>query len=160
GQPLALLRTADGTEVAVPAPEDGTVTSLLAAPGAELTPGAAVASLDAGGQPRTVRLFATTLQQAGLLALGRTVLVPVPGEGVVRATVTAVDPLPVRADSLGGSFTVPLPGLPAGDAPVWTAYALLPDAGSPSAGPVPLTVSLDLGARHPYQAVFGTGAKR
>lgn len=160
GQPLALLRTTDGTEVAVPAPEDGTVTSLLSAPGAELGPGAAVASLDAGRQPRTVRLFATTLKQAGLLAPGRTVLVPVPGKGVVRAAVTAVDPLPVRADSLGGSFTVPLPGLPAGDAPVWTAYALLPEAESPSAGPVPLTVSLDLGARHPYQAVFGTGAKR
>ncbi|OKI28916.1 lipoyl domain-containing protein [Streptomyces sp. CB03911] len=160
GQPLAVLRTTDGTEVTVPAPEDGTVTSLLSAPGAELAPGAAVASLDAGEQPRTVRLFATTLKQAGQLAPGRTVLVPVPGKGVVRATITAVDPLPARADSLDGSFSVPLPGLPAGDAPVWTAYALLPDAESPSAGPVPLTVSVDLGARHPYQAVFGTGAKR
>ncbi|MCX5209992.1 HlyD family secretion protein [Kitasatospora sp. NBC_00240] len=160
GQPLALLRTADGTEVPVPAPADGTVTSLLAAPGDELAPGAAVASLDDGRQPRTLRLYATTLKQAGQLAPGRTVLVPVPGKGVVRATVTAVDPLPARADSLAGSFSVPLPGLPVGAAPVWTAYALLPEPEGPGVGPVPLTVSVDLGARHPYQAVFGTGAKR
>ncbi|WP_329499254.1 acetyl-CoA carboxylase biotin carboxyl carrier protein subunit [Kitasatospora herbaricolor] len=160
GQPLAVLRAADGTEVTVPAPEDGTITSLLSAPGAQLAPGAAVATLDAGEQPRTLRVFATTLKQAGQLSPGRTVLVPVPGKGVVRATITTVDPLPARADSLDGSFSVPLPGLPTGGAPVWTAYALLPDAESPSAGPVPLTVSVDLGARHPYQAVFGTGARR
>ncbi|MFC8450942.1 hypothetical protein [Kitasatospora sp. NPDC057223] len=160
GQVIALLRTPAGEEAAVRAPQAGMVTALLSVPGAAVAPGAALLALDASGQPQTVRIFATSLQDAGQLAPGRTVLVPVPGAGAVRATITAVDALPVRADSLDGTFTVPLPGLPGGPAPVWTAYARIPSAAGPLPGPVPLTVSVDLGARHPYQAVFGSGAGR
>ncbi|MFJ8040553.1 acetyl-CoA carboxylase biotin carboxyl carrier protein subunit [Kitasatospora sp. NPDC096147] len=160
GQTIAVLRTAAGEELTVPAPQAGTVTALLAAPGATIAPGAALAALDAAGLPDTVRLFATSLEDAGHLVPGRTVLVPVPGAGTVQATITAVDPLPVRADSLDGTFPVPLPGVPTGAAPVWTARAELPYSVSQLRGPVPLTVAVDLGARHPYQAVFGTGAGR
>ncbi|MEU6236477.1 biotin/lipoyl-containing protein [Kitasatospora sp. NPDC047058] len=160
GQPVALLRTPDGAEVTVPAPADGTVSALLATPGGELAPGAGLAALDASHRPATVRLFATTLKDAGQLVPGRAVLVPVPGVGKVRAVITVVEPLPVRADSLDGTFPVPLPGLPAGAAPVWTAYADLPFLAAELAGPVPVSAAVDLGARHPYQAVFGTGAKR
>ncbi|MER5862137.1 hypothetical protein [Kitasatospora sp. NPDC002040] len=160
GQVIALLRTQAGEELAVRAPYAGTVTALLATPGGALAPGAAVAALDSREQPQTVRIFATSLQDAGRLAPGRTVLVPIPGAGTVRVTVTAADALPVRADSLDGTFTVPLPGLPAGAAPVWTAYAQLPTGELGLPGPVPLTVAVDLGARHPYQAVFGSGEGR
>ncbi|MFI5533567.1 hypothetical protein ACIA8O_34035 [Kitasatospora sp. NPDC051853] len=160
GQTLALLRTAAGEELAVRAPQAGTVTALLSAPGSTLAPGAAVAALDAAQLPDTVRLFATSLRDAGELVPGRTVLVPVPGGGTVQAVITEVDPLPVRAETLDGAFPVPLPGVPAGAAPVWTARAQLPPDTTRLRGPVPLTVSVDLGARHPYEAVFGTGAGR
>ncbi|WP_457031996.1 hypothetical protein [Kitasatospora sp. P5_F3] len=160
GQELALLRTSAGEELVVRAPYAGTVTSLLATPGSVIAAGTGLAMLDAGQLPQTVRIFATSLQDAGHLTPGRTVLVPVPGAGTVEATITAADALPVRADSLDGTFTVPLPGLPAGSAPVWTAYARIPSTIGQLHGPVPLTVSVDLGARHPYQAVFGTGAGR
>ncbi|MGW4649636.1 acetyl-CoA carboxylase biotin carboxyl carrier protein subunit [Kitasatospora sp. NPDC004289] len=160
GQTLALLRTPAGEELAVRAPQAGTVTALLSTPGATLAPGAAVAALDAAQLPDTVRLFATSLREAGELVPGRTVLVPVPGGGTVQATITEVDPLPVRAETLDGAFSVPLPGVPSGAAPVWTARAQLPPDTTRLRGPVPLTVSVDLGARHPYEAVFGTGAGR
>ncbi|MGW2400977.1 acetyl-CoA carboxylase biotin carboxyl carrier protein subunit [Kitasatospora sp. NPDC001664] len=160
GQTLALLRTPAGEELAVRAPQAGTVTALLSAPGATLAPGAAVAALDAAQLPDTVRLFATSLREAGELVPGRTVLVPVPGGGTVQATIIEVDPLPVRAETLDGAFSVPLPGVPSGAAPVWTARAQLPPDTTRLRGPVPLTVSVDLGARHPYEAVFGTGAGR
>jgi biotin carboxyl carrier protein len=158
GQTLALLRTPAGEELAVRAPHAGTVTALLAAPGSTVAPGAGIAALDAAQLPQTVRIFAASVQDAGRLAPGRTVLVPVPGGGTVQAVITAADALPVRADSLDGTFSVPLPGLPAGSAPVWTAYAQLAADIGRLTGPVPLTVSVDLGARHPYQAVFGSGA--
>lgn len=160
GQTIALLRTQAGEELAVRAPYAGTVTALLAAPGSTITPGTGIVALDAAQLPQTVRIFATSLQDAGHLVPGRTVLVPVPGAGTVQVTITAADALPVRADSLDGTFSVPLPGLPAGSAPVWTAYARIPAAGGQLTGPVPLTVSVDLGARHPYQAVFGSGTGR
>ncbi|KQV18811.1 hypothetical protein ASE03_20310 [Kitasatospora sp. Root187] len=160
GQVVALLRTPAGEELVVRAPSGGTVTALLATPGSTLAPGAAVVALDVARLPETVRIFATSLKDAGQLTLGRTVLVPVPGLGTVEATITAADALPVRADSLDGTFTVPVPGLPAGAAPVWTAYARIPAAAGQLRGPLPLTVSVDLGARHPYQAVFGSGAGR
>ncbi|MBD0675913.1 biotin/lipoyl-containing protein, partial [Streptomyces sp. CBMA156] len=160
GEPVALLRTPDGAEVPVPAPADGTVTALLAAPGEQVAPGAGLLALDETGGPVTVRLFATDLPQAAKLVPGREVRVPVPGAGTVRAVITAVDELPVRADSLTGTFAVPVPGLPGGSAPVWRAYAELPGSVGRVAGPVPLTAEVDLGARHPYQAVFGTEAGR
>ncbi|MFJ9519553.1 hypothetical protein ACIRPK_14990 [Kitasatospora sp. NPDC101801] len=160
GQPIAVLRTPAGEELVVRAPSAGTVTALLATPGGAVAPGTGLVTLDSARLPQTVRIFATSVQDAGQLVPGRTVLVPVPGMGTVRATVTTADTLPVRADSLDGTFTVPLPGLPTGSAPVWTAYASIPAAVGQLRGPVPLTVSVDLGARHPYQAVFGSGAGR
>ncbi|MFJ9691305.1 biotin/lipoyl-containing protein [Kitasatospora sp. NPDC101183] len=160
GEPVAVLRTPEGEEVPVPAPESGTVTALLASPGEQLAPGAGLVAVDESAAPATVRLYATSLADAGKLRPGRTVLVPVPGVGTVRAQVTAVSPLPVRASTLVGSFPTALPGLPQGEAPVWQAYAELPQLDGKVTGPVPLTATLDLGARHPYQAVFGTEAGR
>ncbi|MFD9127263.1 hypothetical protein ACFV0G_21295, partial [Kitasatospora sp. NPDC059571] len=160
GQELAVLRTPAGAEFTVRAPSAGTVSALLAAPGGQAAPGSALLALDAGDAPETVRLFAASLRDAGQLVPGRTVRVPVPGRGTVRAVITAVDPLPARADTLTGTFPVPLPGLPTGAAPVWTAYAELPGPAGAVAGPVPVTAAVDLGARHPYQAVLGTGARR
>ncbi|WP_431681504.1 acetyl-CoA carboxylase biotin carboxyl carrier protein subunit [Kitasatospora sp. KL5] len=162
GQPLAVLHTGEGRQVELRAASAGTVTALLARPGDELAPGAPVLALDSAGLPLTVRLFATDPGEARELRPGRTVLVPVPGAGAVRAVITAVDPLPARADSLDGTLPVPLPGLPAGAAPVWTAYAELPPEAQQSAaalpGPLPVTADIDLGARHPYQAVLGKGS--
>ncbi|MEV8092873.1 acetyl-CoA carboxylase biotin carboxyl carrier protein subunit [Kitasatospora sp. NPDC085879] len=164
GQAVAELRGTDGRRSELRATRAGTVTALLAAPGAELATGAPVLTLDPIELPLTVRLFATDPAQARELRPGRTVLVPVPGAGAVRAVITAVDPLPARADSLDGTLPVPLPGLPADSAPVWTAYAELPAAAQRSAaglpGPLPVTAEVDLGARHPYQAVLGKGGAR
>ncbi|MEV7181439.1 acetyl-CoA carboxylase biotin carboxyl carrier protein subunit [Kitasatospora sp. NPDC093679] len=164
GQAVAVLRGADGRQSELRADRAGTVSALAAAPGGLLAPGAPVLTLDPAGLPLTVRLFATDPTRAGELRPGRTVLVPVPGGAPVRAVITAVDPLPARADSLDGTLPVALPGLPAGAAPVWTAYAELPPAVQRSAaalpGPLPVTVKLDLGARHPYQAVLGKGVAR
>ncbi|MBB4948317.1 biotin carboxyl carrier protein [Kitasatospora gansuensis] len=160
GQGIALLRTPAGDELVVRAPHAGTVTALLATPGATVAPGAGLLALDDAQLPDTVRIFATSLQDAGHLVRGRTVLVPVPGAGTVQATITEVDSLPVRAETLDGTFTVPLPGVPTGAAPVWVAYARIQASATQLRGPVPLTVSVDLGARHPYQAVFGSGAGR
>ncbi|WP_405010853.1 acetyl-CoA carboxylase biotin carboxyl carrier protein subunit [Kitasatospora sp. NBC_01539] len=164
GEAVAVLRGADGRETDVRAAEAGTVTAVLTEPGSVLAPGAPVVALDATGRPATVRLFATSAAEARELVPGRTVSVPVPGVGTVRAVITAVDLLPVRADSLDGTLAVPLPGLPVGAAPVWTAYADLPAvAGRPGPvlpGPLPVSAAVDLGARHPYQAVLGKGAAR
>ncbi|BFV58465.1 hypothetical protein KCMC57_up35690 [Kitasatospora sp. CMC57] len=160
GQTIATLRTVVGDELVVRAPHAGTVTALLATPGGTLAPGAGIVALDAAQLPETVRIFATSLRDARQLVPGRTVLVPVPGAGAVEATIAEVDALPIRADALDGTFTVPLPGVPTGSAPVWTAYAQIPASATQLRGPVPLTVSVDLGARHPYEAVFGSGAGR
>ncbi|PBC76849.1 hypothetical protein BX265_1570 [Streptomyces sp. TLI_235] len=164
GQAVAELRGTDGRRSELRATRAGTVTALLAAPGAELAPGVPVLTLDPIELPLTIRLFATDPAQARELRPGRTVLVPVPGAGAVRAVITAVDPLPARADSLDGTLPVPLPGLPTDSAPVWTAYAELAAAAQQSAaglpGPLPVTAEVDLGARHPYQAVLGKGVAR
>ncbi|WP_030265991.1 HlyD family efflux transporter periplasmic adaptor subunit [Streptomyces sp. NRRL B-24484] len=164
GQAVAVVRGTDGRQSEVRADRAGTVSALAAGPGGLLAPGAPVLTLDPAGLPLTVRLFATDPTRARELRPGRTVLVPVPGGAPVRAVITAVDPLPARADSLDGTLPVALPGLPAGAAPVWTAYAELPPAAQRSAaalpGPLPVTVNLDLGARHPYQAVLGKGVAR
>ncbi|GAA0690857.1 hypothetical protein GCM10010193_51550 [Kitasatospora atroaurantiaca] len=158
GQVLAVLRTPTGERTELRAPVAGTVTAVLAPPGSAVAAGGPVVTLDSAAAPATVRLYAASEREAARLRPGREVLVPLPGGGVVRAVITAVDPLPVRARSLDGTLPVPLPGLPGGDAPVWAAYAQLP---TPVAGgPVPVRVAVDLGARHPYQAVFGTGEQR
>ncbi|MEV4558575.1 HlyD family efflux transporter periplasmic adaptor subunit [Kitasatospora sp. NPDC049285] len=158
GQVVAVLAAADGP-VEVTSPRAGTVSALLAAPGTPLAPGAPLLALDPADAPATVRLLAVSPQDAAKLRPGLPVLVPVPGGGVVRAVVDAVEPLPVRADALDGTLPVPLPGLPTGAAPVWVAYATLP-AGVTLQGPIALQVRVDLGSRHPYQAVLGTEAKR
>lgn len=160
GRPVALLRTADGRESEVRAPAAGTVTAVRAEPGTALAPGSPVVTLDPAGEPAGVRLFATSTAELRALVPGRTVLVPVPGGGRLRAVVTAVDPMPARADSLDGTLPVPLPGLPTGAAPVWTAFAALPPGTVLPGGALPVTASVDLGARHPYQAVLGRGAAR
>ncbi|MFJ6216472.1 lipoyl domain-containing protein [Streptomyces sp. NPDC092296] len=158
GRPLAVLRTAHGTEE-VRAPAAGTVTALLAPPGTTVAAGGAVAALDPAAEPATVRLFATTEQDAVRLRPGREVLLPLPDGSTLRARITDVRPLPARADSLDGTLPVALPGLPGGGAPVWTAYARPePTPADPAgSGPLLLQASVDLGARHPYQVVLGTG---
>jgi len=162
GQVLAVLRAPTGGRTELRAPVAGTVTAVLAAPGSAVAAGGPVVALDSAAAPATVRLYAASQREAARLLPGRAVLVPLPGGGAVRAVITAVDPLPVRARSLDGTLPVPLPGLPDGDAPVWAAYAQLPAPVGESlhGGPVPVRVAVDLGARHPYQAVFGTGEQR
>ncbi|MFG2820591.1 hypothetical protein ACGFX4_14325 [Kitasatospora sp. NPDC048365] len=159
GQTVAVVRTAGEGDVEVRAAGPGTVTALLAAPGAQLAPGSPVVALDPSDAPAVVRLVATSAKDAARLAPGRAVLVPLPGGGVVRAVVTAADPLPVAAGSLAGTLPVAPPGLPAGDTPVWLAYAQLPDGITVSA-PFTLPVKVDLGARHPYQAVLNKEPRR
>ncbi|GAA4843949.1 hypothetical protein [Kitasatospora terrestris] len=159
GQTVAVVRTAGEGDVEVRAAAPGTVTALLAAPGAQLAPGSPVVALDPSDAPAVVRLVATSAKDAARLAPGRAVLVPLPGGGVVRAVVTAADPLPVAAGSLAGTLPVAPPGLPAGDTPVWLAYARLPDGTTVSA-PFTLPVKVDLGARHPYQAVLNKEPRR
>ncbi|BAJ30344.1 MULTISPECIES: acetyl-CoA carboxylase biotin carboxyl carrier protein subunit [Kitasatospora] len=154
GQVLALVGDGELT-----APGAGTVSALLAAPGAQLAPGTPVLAMDPAGAPATVRLLASDPKDAARLVPGLPVLVPVPGGGAVRAVVDRVEPLPVRADSLDGTLPVAVPGLPAGGAPVWVAYARLP-RGVALNGPLALDVRVDLGSRHPYQAVLGQEAKR
>ncbi len=154
GQLLALVGDGELT-----APTAGIVSALLAAPGTRLAPGAAVLTLDAAAAPPTVRLLLDDPKAAAKLAPGLPVLVPAPGGGAVRAVVDRVEPLPVRADSLDGTLPVAVPGLPAGPAPVWVAYARLPQ-GVALNGPLALDVRVDLGSRHPYQAVLGQEAKR
>ncbi|MFJ5884136.1 hypothetical protein [Kitasatospora cineracea] len=151
-----LARVGDGE---LTAPAAGTVSALLAAPGDQLAPGAPVLTLDAAAAPPTVRLLLDDPKAAAKLAPGLPVLVPAPGGGAVRAVVERVEPLPVRADSLDGTLPVAVPGLPAGQAPVWVAYARLPQ-GVALNGPLALDVRVDLGSRHPYQAVLGQEAKR
>ncbi|MGW4813944.1 hypothetical protein ACWEPB_20195 [Kitasatospora cineracea] len=154
GQVLALVGGAGLT-----APAAGTVSALLAAPGDQLAPGSPVLTLDAAAAPPTVRLLLDNPKDAAKLTPGLPVLVPAPGGGAVRAVVDRVEPLPVRADSLDGTLPVAVPGLPAGPAPVWVAYARLPQ-GVALNGPLALDVRVDLGSRHPYQAVLGQEAKR
>ncbi|WP_033219023.1 acetyl-CoA carboxylase biotin carboxyl carrier protein subunit [Kitasatospora phosalacinea] len=158
GQVLALIGDGTGT-TRLTAPEAGTVSALLAAPGARLAPGTPVLALDAAAAPATVRLLLDNPQDAAKLAPGLPLLVPAPGGGAVRAVVDRVEALPVRADSLDGTLPVAVPGLPAGGAPVWVAYARLPRGVVPD-GPLALDVRVDLGSRHPYQAVLGREAKR
>ncbi|GLW70268.1 hypothetical protein Kpho02_25670 [Kitasatospora phosalacinea] len=158
GQVLALV--GDGTaRTELTAPAAGTVSALLAAPGAPLAPGTPVLALDRADAPATVRLLVDDPARAAKLAPGLPVLVPVPGGGAIRALVDRVEPLPVRADTLDGTLPVAVPGLPAGGAPVWVAYARLPQ-GVALDGPLALDVRVDLGSRHPYQAVLGQEAKR
>ncbi|GAA2105727.1 hypothetical protein GCM10009759_43090 [Kitasatospora saccharophila] len=154
GQVLA--RVGDGE---LTAPESGTVSALLAPPGSQLAPGTPVLTLDPTAAPATVRLLLDDPQDAAKLAPGLPVLVPAPGGGAVRAVIDRVEALPVRADSLDGTLPVALPGLPSSGAPVWIAYARLPQ-GVAFAGPLALDVRVDLGSRHPYQAVLGQEAKR
>ncbi|MFD8478833.1 biotin/lipoyl-containing protein [Kitasatospora sp. NPDC059673] len=158
GQVLAQLAGPDGTSE-LTAPAAGTVSALLAAPGAQLAPGTPVLALDRADAPATVRLLLTDPKDAAKLAPGRRVLVPVPGGGTADAVLDRIDPLPVRADTLDGTLPVAVPGLPTGSAPVWVAYAHLPQD-LPLAGPLALDVRVDLGSRHPYQAVLGKEAKR
>ncbi|GLW55379.1 biotin/lipoyl-containing protein [Kitasatospora phosalacinea] len=154
GQVLA--RVGDGE---LTAPESGTVSALLVPPGTQLSPGTTVLALDPATAPATVRLLLDDPEDAAKLAPGLPVLVPAPGGGAVRAVIDRVEALPVRADSLDGTLPVAVPGLPSGGAPVWVAYARLPQ-GVAFAGPLALDVRVDLGSRHPYQAVLGQEAKR
>ncbi|MFD7729178.1 HlyD family efflux transporter periplasmic adaptor subunit [Kitasatospora phosalacinea] len=154
GQALALVGDAELT-----APVTGTVSALLAAPGAQLAPGTPVLTLDPAAAPATVRLLLDDPEDAAKLAPGLPVLVPAPGGGAVRAVIDRVEALPVRADSLDGTLPVAVPGLPSGGAPVWIAYARLPQ-GVALNGPLALDVRVDLGSRHPYQAVLGQEARR
>ncbi|RKE20744.1 acetyl-CoA carboxylase biotin carboxyl carrier protein subunit [Streptomyces sp. TLI_171] len=154
GQVLALVGDAEAT-----APTAGTVTALLAAPGAQLNLGSPLLTLDPAGAPATVRLLVDDPKDAARLKPALPVLVPAPGGGAIHAVVERVEPLPVRADSLDGALPVAVPGLPSGAAPVWVAYARLPQ-GVALNGPLALDVRVDLGSRHPYQAVLGQEAKR
>ncbi|KDN83900.1 HlyD family efflux transporter periplasmic adaptor subunit [Kitasatospora cheerisanensis] len=158
GQVLAQLAGPDGT-TELTAPAAGTVSALLTAPGTPLAPGAPVLALDPADAPATVRLLLADPADAARLAPGQSVLVPTPGGGAVHAVVERIDPLPVRADTLDGTLPVAVPGLPAGSAPVRVAYARLPQDVR-VAGPLALDVRVDLGSRHPYQAVLGKEAGR
>ncbi|MFD7639872.1 HlyD family efflux transporter periplasmic adaptor subunit [Kitasatospora sp. NPDC059795] len=159
GQLLAQVTGPDGTTTELTAPATGTVSALLAAPGAQLAPGTPVLALDPADAPATVRLLLTDPKDAAKLAPGQQVLVPVPGGGAVHAVIDRIDPMPVRADTLDGTLPVAVPGLPTGPAPVWLAYAHLPQD-TRLTGPLALDVRVDLGSRHPYQAVLGKEPKR
>ncbi|MGW4381752.1 biotin/lipoyl-containing protein [Kitasatospora sp. NPDC004531] len=159
GQTLAQLAGPDGTTTDLTAPVSGTVSALLTAPGAQLAPGAPVLALDAADAPPTLRLLVADPKDAAKLTPGRPVLVPLPGGGAVHAVIDRIDPLPVRADTLDGTLPTTVPGLPTGATPLWLAYAHLPP-NTPLPAPLPLDVRIDLGSRHPYQAVLGKEAKR
>lgn len=167
GQTLAVLAggpqgPAGTTDLA--APDAGTVTAVLTGPGGTLVPGTGVVALNPAAGPATVRLFVDSPSRLGRLRLGQRVLVPLQG-GAARLRITSVDPYPSRADSLAGTLPVPVPGVPTGATPVWTVYAE-PDGPSTvldaAAGtPVAVDATVDLGARHPYQVLFGSaGAGR
>lgn len=127
-------------------------------------PGVAVVGSAAG--PADVRLFVTSPNQLTRLRPGQQGLVPVRG-GMAQLRIVSVDAYPTRADALDGTATVP--GLPTGATPVWTVHGVLilppgaaDDSGSAASGvPVLVEAAVDLGARHPYQVLFGsTGAGR
>ncbi|MEV6008402.1 HlyD family efflux transporter periplasmic adaptor subunit [Streptomyces sp. NPDC051976] len=173
GQTLAVLATtgsgpADPLELT--APQDGTVTAVLAGPGRQVVPGTGVVALDAADEPATVRLFVTSADRMRQLRIGQPVTVDLP-TGPVRLRITSADPYPAPATTLAGTLPVPVPGVPTGDTPVWTVYAA-PAAGpgadtaarqlsAAAALPAALNASVDLGARHPYQVLLNaTGAGR
>ena len=121
-----------------------------------------VVVMDGTAGPTTLRLFVTSPSQSAQLTPGQLGLVPVRG-GMAQLRITSVDAYPTRADALAGTGSVP--GLPTGATPVWTVHAVLvlpPGAADPDQpGPVLVDASIDLGARHPYQVLFGaTGAGR
>lgn len=167
GQTLAVLAGGpDGSRgtTELVAPDAGTVTAVLTGPGGTLVPGTGVVALNPATGPATVRLFVDSPGRLDRLRLGQRVLVPLRG-GAVRLRITSMAPYPSRADSLVGTLPVPVPGVPTGGTPVWTVYAE-PDGPSTAlnaaaATPVAVDASVDLGARHPYQVLFGsTGAGR
>ncbi|WP_329136438.1 acetyl-CoA carboxylase biotin carboxyl carrier protein subunit [Streptomyces sp. NBC_01476] len=163
GQALAVLSGGPGGSTELVAPAAGTVTAVLTAPGGTLVPGTGVVALDPADAPTTVRLFVSSAGQLARLRLGQQVVIPLQ-EGTARLRITGVDAYPARADTLGGTLPVPVPGVPSGATPVWTVYAE-PDAPDSAldaaAAPTAVDASVDLGARHPYQVLFGsTGAGR
>ncbi|MEC3997670.1 hypothetical protein VSR01_30935 [Actinacidiphila sp. DG2A-62] len=150
--------SAGGTELT--APEAGIVTAVLTAPGGTVVPGSAVIALDPSAAPATVRLFTGDAGSLRRLRTDQRVLVGLPDGRTVRLRITGSDPYPATADSLRGSLPVPVPGVPAGTAPVWTVRTA-PDRPQDAAAlsgvlPTAVDASVDLGARHPYQVLFGS----
>jgi multidrug efflux pump subunit AcrA (membrane-fusion protein) len=169
GQPLAVLadsrsRPADpGSRTEITAPDAGIVTAVLTAAGGTVVPGSGVIALDPASAPATVRLFSADAGRLRRLQAGQQVVVGLPGGTTVRLRITGADPYPATADTLRGTLPVPVPGVPTGTVPVWTVNTV-PDrpqdaAALSGAMPTAVDASVDLGARHPYQVLFGsTGA--
>lgn len=161
GQPVALLSTGGGTRTTpLAATADGVVTAVLAQPGEPVTAGTGVVAEDPADAPDQVRLYTADQTRLARLRLGQQASVVLPDGTQLRLRIESVDPYPVAADTLAGTLPVPLPGLPGGTTPVWTVHAALelpPSAPDPAAaGPAAVTASVNLGARHPYQVLFGT----
>jgi biotin carboxyl carrier protein len=166
GQPVAVLAdsrrapgAADGgTELT--APQAGLVTAVLTGPGGTVVPGSGVIALDPASGPGTVRLFTGDADALRRLRTGQRVLVGLPDGRTVRLRIAGADPYPTTADGLRGTLPVPVPGVPAGTAPVWTVRTA-PDGPRDAAAlsammPTAVDASVDLGARHPYQVLFGS----
>ncbi|WP_225850370.1 hypothetical protein [Streptomyces sp. HPF1205] len=147
-----------GTELT--APQAGVVTAVLTGPGGTVVPGSAVIALDPAAAPATVRLFTGDSGALRRLRTGQRVLAGLPDGRTVRLRITGADPYPTTADGLRGTLPVPVPGVPAGTAPVWTVRTA-PDGPRDAAAlaavmPAAVDASVDLGARHPYQVLFGS----
>jgi biotin carboxyl carrier protein len=146
GQLVATLARAHRT-IAVLAPVDGMVMTLLASPGGNLLPGAPLVAIDAVGRPARAILFVGSPRELARLAPGQHVDVAAVGGG----RVVSVAPYPASGVDLVARF---------GSADVTSGSAWLVDVALdssalklPALAPVSARVLVD--RVRPYRLVFG-----
>jgi multidrug efflux pump subunit AcrA (membrane-fusion protein) len=145
--------TSDGVQVAVRAPVDGTVMSVLAAPGRRLEPGAALVAIDAVARPARAVLVVISPRTLARLAPGQHVDVAGAGDG----RVSSVTPYPASEVDLVSRFgTTEVPGIARDGKSTWLVDVALDEPlaqGVPALTPVRASVLVD--RVRPYRLVFG-----
>jgi biotin carboxyl carrier protein len=146
GQPLATLALGHRT-VALRAPADGIVMTLLATPGRRLLPGAPVVAIDAVTRPARAVLFVTSPRELARLEPGQRVDVAAVGSG----RVVSLTQYPASAVDLVARFgTADLPNADG----AWLVDVAL-DSPQPAPALAPVRARVLVGRVRPYRLVFG-----
>jgi hypothetical protein len=129
------------------------IVGIDAQPGQQVSPGARLATIDAGTLAPSAALLNSDERQLAWLAIGQRVSVH-SATGGLTGRISGIEPVASRAGEVARRWVVPVAGLPEGTSPVWVVQ-IAPDPGSvvPVLGGAVASVSLP--TIRPYQLIFG-----
>ena len=154
GEVLGTLAGAGG-RVALRAPVDGVVMSVLAVPGRRLLPGAPLVAIDASARPARAVLFVSSARTIARLAPGQRV--DLGGAVFGSGRIGSITPYPVSSANVVARFgTADIPGVARAGGPTWLVDVSLDRASAravPALSPVSASVLVD--RIRPYRLVLG-----